>query len=36
VGNANMSIITNYVKNQGLPAYQQLHSAPAQESLFTT
>jgi hypothetical protein len=29
-----MSIITNYVKNQGLPDYQQLHSTPAQESLF--
>ena len=36
VGNANMSIITNYVKNQGLPNYQQLHSAPQQDSLFIT
>lgn len=36
VGNANMSIITNYVKNQELPEYQQLHSASTQESLFTT
>lgn len=36
VGNANMSIIKNYVKNQGLPEYQQLHTAPLQESLFTT
>ena len=35
VGNASMSIIKNYVQNQGLPDYQQLHSAPAQESLFT-
>lgn len=36
VGNANMSIIENYVKNQGLPDYQQLHTAPQQESLFMT
>jgi putative transposase len=36
VGNANMSIITNYIKKQGYPAYQQLHSAPSQESLFGT
>ncbi len=36
VGNANMSIITNYVQNQGLPNYTQLHSAPAQASLFTS
>ena len=36
VGNASMSIIKNYVQNQGLPDYQQLHSAPAQESLFVT
>ena len=27
VGNANMSIIKNYVKNQGLPEYSQLHTA---------
>ena len=32
VGNANMSIIKNYVKNQGLPEYKQLHQA--QPSLF--
>lgn len=25
VGNANMSTIKNYVKNQGLPEYKQLH-----------
>ncbi len=25
VGNASMSIITNYVKNQGAPGYKQLH-----------
>lgn len=25
VGNANMSIIKNYVKNQGIPEYKQLH-----------
>ena len=25
VGNANMSIIKNYVQNQGLPEYEQLH-----------
>ncbi|MCA9356721.1 IS200/IS605 family transposase [Candidatus Kaiserbacteria bacterium] len=25
VGNANMSIIKNYVKNQGYPEYKQLH-----------
>lgn len=25
VGNANMSIIKNYVQNQGLPEYKQLH-----------
>lgn len=25
VGNANMSIVKNYVKNQGLPDYKQLH-----------
>lgn len=25
VGNANMSIISNYVKKQGLPEYKQLH-----------
>jgi len=36
VGNANMSIITNYIKNQGIPHYVQLHSAPTQTSLFTT
>ena len=36
VSNANMSIISNYVKNQGLPDYQQLHSAPTQDSLFIT
>ena len=36
VGNASMSTITNYVKNQGLPDYQQLHTAPQQDSLFTT
>lgn len=36
VGNANMSIITNYIKNQGIPAYIQLHSAPSQSSLFST
>ena len=35
VGNASMDIITNYVKNQGYPEYQQLHSAPPQPSLFT-
>ena len=35
VGNASMSIITNYVKNQGYPEYHQLHSAPPQQSLFT-
>ncbi|KXK00627.1 MAG: hypothetical protein UZ19_OD1000041, partial [Parcubacteria bacterium OLB19] len=34
--NANMSIIINYVKNQGIPNYQQLHSAPVQTTLFTT
>ena len=27
VGNANMSIIKNYVQNQGLPEYTQLHQA---------
>ena len=26
VGNASMSIIKNYVKNQGLPEYKQLHN----------
>jgi REP element-mobilizing transposase RayT len=36
VGNASMDIITNYVKNQGYPNYQQLHTVPVQESLFTT
>jgi REP element-mobilizing transposase RayT len=36
VGNANMSIISNYVKNQGIPQYSQLHSAPVQINLFTT
>lgn len=36
VGNANMSIIANYVKNQGIPQYQQLHAASTQTSLFTT
>ena len=36
VGNANMSIITNYVQNQGIPNYAQLHSVPTQASLFTT
>lgn len=30
VGNATMSIITNYVKNQGIPQYKQLHSAQPQ------
>lgn len=32
VGNANMSIITNYVKNQGIPEYTQLHQK--QPTLF--
>ena len=32
VGNANMSIIKNYVKNQGLLEYKQLHHA--QPTLF--
>jgi putative transposase len=32
VGNANMSIIKNYVKKQGLPGYTQLHQA--QPTLF--
>ena len=32
VGNANMSIIKNYVKNQGLPEYTQLHLS--QPTLF--
>ena len=36
VGNASMDIITNYVKNQGYENYQQLHTVPVQESLFTT
>lgn len=36
VGNATMSLITNYVKNQGIPRYEQLHAAPPQASLFTT
>ena len=35
VGNANISIITNYIKNQGIPHYTQLHTAPSQDSLFT-
>lgn len=35
-GKATMSLITNYVKNQGIPQYQQLHAAPPQASLFTT
>ena len=30
VGNASMSIITNYVKNQGIPNYTQLHAAQPQ------
>ena len=34
VGNANMSIIKNYVKNQGLLEYSQLHTA--QPVLFNT
>jgi len=34
VGNVNMSIIQNYVKNQGLPEYSQLHTA--QPMLFAT
>ncbi len=36
VGNASMDIITNYVKKQGYSEYQQLHTAPLQESLFTS
>jgi len=32
VGNANMITITNYVKNQGIPHYTQLHHA--QPTLF--
>lgn len=36
VGNASMDIITNYVKKQGYSQYKQLHTAPAQESLFMT
>jgi len=32
VGNANMSIVKNYVKNQGYPQYEQLHTA--QPKLF--
>ena len=27
VGNANMNIVKNYVKNQGLPEYKQIHMA---------
>ena len=32
VGNASMNIITNYIKNQGLPQYTQLHQS--QPTLF--